>query len=389
MDEKQFYTYKDGTKTEMCKKCLTAHIDNFDESTFLWLLEKMDVPYVPQEWNVLRDRAYAKDPRKMNGMTVFGKYLSKMKLKQWRDFGWADNEKIRELNEERIQQALEDKERYETEIKEEYQEGKITEAQYKTLISTETQHAEESLFSSSTGVPADNALNENEFMSEDELPNPADELTKEDKLYLAIKWGRLYRPIEWIEMERKYNEMINSFDIEDSDTIGSLILICKTYLKLNQAIDIGDVDGYNKLARTYDALRKSAKFTAAQNKKEEENFVDTVGELVAYCERERGQIPEYDLKIPKDIIDEEIADLKSYTKSLIYKDPSISQQIENYLKHKQVIDNNKKAIEEAREQGLEMPYIQNDDYQDYFKQIAQEKEDDKLVYNEEVSEDGK
>ena len=79
MDENNFYTYKDGRKTELCKKCLTAHIDNFDPSTFLWLLEKMDVPYIQEEWNVLRDREYAKDPFKMNGMSVFGRYLYKMK----------------------------------------------------------------------------------------------------------------------------------------------------------------------------------------------------------------------------------------------------------------------------------------------------------------------
>ena len=52
MDEGQFYTYKDGQKTEMCKNCLTRHIDNFEPDTFLWLLEKMDVPYIPEEWNV-------------------------------------------------------------------------------------------------------------------------------------------------------------------------------------------------------------------------------------------------------------------------------------------------------------------------------------------------
>ena len=68
MDDKNFYTYKNGDKTELCKSCLTMHIDNFNESTFLWLLEKMDVPYLPSEWNVLRDKAYAKDPYKMNGM---------------------------------------------------------------------------------------------------------------------------------------------------------------------------------------------------------------------------------------------------------------------------------------------------------------------------------
>lgn len=86
MDENtQFYTYKNGDKTDMCKKCLTMHIDNFNPDTFLWLLEKMDVPYVPEEWNVLRDRAFAKNPN-LNGMSVFGKYLSKMKLKQWKDY---------------------------------------------------------------------------------------------------------------------------------------------------------------------------------------------------------------------------------------------------------------------------------------------------------------
>ena len=82
MDEINFYTYKNGKKTELCKKCLTMHINNFEPNTFLWALEKMDVPYVPEEWNILRDKAYAKDPYKMNGMSVFGKYLSKMRLKQ-------------------------------------------------------------------------------------------------------------------------------------------------------------------------------------------------------------------------------------------------------------------------------------------------------------------
>ena len=51
-----FYTYKDGSKCEICKPCLTAHIDNFDPNTFEWILEKMDVPYIPTEWNVLRDK---------------------------------------------------------------------------------------------------------------------------------------------------------------------------------------------------------------------------------------------------------------------------------------------------------------------------------------------
>lgn len=235
MDSAQFYTYKDGRKTEMCKKCLTMHIDNFIPDTFLWLLEKLDVPYVPEEWNVLRDRAYAKDPHKMNGMSVFGKYLSKMKLKQWADYTWEDGEKLRVKNELRNAEMLAEQKQYEAEVKQQYEEGKITEAQYKTLISTETQHKDEPMYGFNPKA-SDNPYNENNFMSEDELIDPASELTTEDKMYLAMKWGRLYKPSEWVELERKYTEMINSFDIQDSDTISTLILICKTYLKLNQAI---------------------------------------------------------------------------------------------------------------------------------------------------------
>ena len=62
MAETNFYTYKDGTKAELCKACLTMHINNWDPQTFLWLLEQFDIPYIESEWNTLRDRAYQKDP---------------------------------------------------------------------------------------------------------------------------------------------------------------------------------------------------------------------------------------------------------------------------------------------------------------------------------------
>ena len=48
------------------------------------LLVQMDVPYIPQEWNKLRDDAYRKDPSKMGGPAVLGKYLSKMNTKLYK-----------------------------------------------------------------------------------------------------------------------------------------------------------------------------------------------------------------------------------------------------------------------------------------------------------------
>ena len=37
---------------------------------------------------------------------------------------------------------------------------------------------------------------------------------------------------------------------------------------MNQALDAGDIEGYQKLSKVSESLRKSAKFTAAQNKEQ-------------------------------------------------------------------------------------------------------------------------
>ena len=385
MDEGQFYTYKDGQKTEMCKKCLTMHIDNFEPDTFLWLLEKMDVPYIPEEWNVLRDRAYAKDPHKMNGMSVFGKYLSKMKLKQWKAYGWADGERLREQNAARAEQVREEQAAYEAEIKQQYDEGKISEAQYKTLMSTETQHAEEPMYGPAPNMD-NNPYNENNFMSEDELIDPASELTTEDKMYLAMKWGRLYKPNEWVELERKYTEMMNSFDIQDSDTTGTLILICKTYLKMNQAIDCGDVSGYNTLSRVYDTLRKSAKFTAAQNKEAKNDYVDSVGELVAICERE-GFIPRYATDIPQDKVDITLKDMNNYVRKLVTQDLGFGQQIEDSIKKLQSQKEMREQEDDFDCDEDEVDGLKDKDYEEYFEEIQEQKQKDiKIMYGDEEGE---
>ena len=380
MNDDNFYTYKTGGKTELCKKCLTMHVDNFNPDTFLWILEKMDVPYIPEEWNVLRNRAYEKDPLKMNGMSVIGKYISKMKLKQWRDYTWADTERLKEESERKMLAEKEVRERYEAEIKASYEAGNMTEAEYKTLVSVETQHKDEGKFGPSPKMTGMNFYDENSFMKEEDLIDPAAELTAEDKIYLAMKWGRLYKPSEWVELEKKYEEMMNSFDIQDSDTTGTLILICKTYLKMNQAIDCGDMDGYQKLSRVYDSLRKSAKFTAAQNKEQKGDFVDSVGELVAMCERE-GFIPRFATDIPQDKVDKTLKDMNNYLYKLVTQDLGFGQQIEDSLKKIQLQKemNDAEIILDDDEDADED--VLDGDIADYYNELRHQKEKDMgIVY---------
>ena len=384
-EELQFYLRKNGTRADLCKKCLTMHVDNYDPETFLWILKDMDVPYVPEEWNILRDRAFAKNPN-LNGTSVLGKYLSKMKLKQWRDFSWEDSEKLQALNEEKRTINKVERAEYENHLKEQLEDGEITEAQYKTLVSTETQ-MKDSLYA----IPdfQDAAMNPfanpNDFIDEEQLDLVKD-LTDDDKIYLAMKWGRLYKPNEWITLEKLYKDMMTSFDIHDADTIATLILICKTNLKMNQALDSGDNDSFQKFSKTYNDLRKSAKFTAAQNKEQKGDFVDSVGELVAYCEKCGGAIPKYTIDTPMDIVDKVIADLKNYTKELVYEDKSLAKQIEDYLKKTEISKQKKQDLKEAEEKGLDYVELDDEDfseYQDHLKNLA---EQDNLIYEGEVDE---
>lgn len=379
MDENtQFYTYKNGEKTAMCKKCLTMHIDNFNPETYLWLLQDMDVPYVEAEWKVLRDRAFAKNPN-LNGMSVFGKYLSKMKLKQWNSYGWADTERLKMLNEEKSKQQQAEKEQFEAQIKAQFDNGEITEAQYKTLISTETQnddyYAGIGPMLHVPGAAADNPYNENTFIDESLLSGPAAQLTEDDKIYLAMKWGRLYQPADWIELERNYNEMMNSFDIQDADTINTLVLLCKTNLKMNQAIDCGDVEGFQKLSKVSESLRKSAKFTAAQNKEQKNDYVDSVGELVAMCERD-GFIPRFATDIPQDKVDLTLKDMNSYVHKLVTQDLGFGQQIEDALKKIQIQREMNEAEETAKMMDGETPELIDEDFEEFYNSVEEQKEID-------------
>lgn len=381
-EDTQFYTYKDGTKTEMCKKCLTMHIDNFDESTYLWLLEKMDVPYVPEEWNVLRERAYAKNPN-LNGMSVFGKYLSKMKLKQWKGYGWADTDKLNALNDERRAVQQEERAKFEEEIKKQFEAGEIGEAEYKTMISAETQNKDYLArpIAPPTEFPQDKYYSENSEIVQNEMNSLIAELTDEDKKVLAMKWGALYKPEEWIELEKDYTNMMNSFDIQDADTINTLILICKTNLKMNQALDAGDIEGYQKLSKVSESLRKSAKFTAAQNKEQKNDYVDCVGELVAMCERD-GFIPRFETDVPQDKVDLTLKDMENYLYKLVTQDLGFGQQIEDALKKIQIQKDMNDNVEDILEEDDPTTLI-DQDYEDFYNSVNEQKEQDDTLGDEE------
>ena len=379
LKETEFYTDRNKKKLDLCKKCMTMHVDNFDPQTFLWILQQVDIPYVPNEWEIIRNKAIeSKGPDSLNGMSVVGKYISKMKLKQWKDYHWEDNDKLIAQLEERQKAQMAEQQEYLDDIKEKYENGEISEAEYKTLATSEEKY--NNYLNNPSPVTrvisyTDN-FNEANFLKEDDvIPDLAKELTDDDRKALAIKWGRLYKPTEWIELESMYTEMMNSFDIQDADTINTLILLCKTNLKMNQAIDIGDLDGFQKLSKVSESLRKTAKFTAAQNKEQKNDYVDSVGELVAMCERE-GFIPRYATDIPQDKVDITLKDMNAYLNKLVTQDLGFGQQIEDALKKIQIQKEMNEAQEAAEDGEVEMT---DEDFMDFYDEIAEQKAMDEIT----------
>ena len=335
MGEENFYgsnnleKYPDG-KFKICKKCMTMHVDNWNPDTYLWILQEADVPYIPDEWNKLM-ASYAKDKSKVTGMTIIGRYLGKMKLKQFKDYRWKDTEFLQELANNKIEQTMK---------RQGYDAQQIATAINKATFEIPTEPLEEPQFINIS----DNSLSETEdyfAQTNGAQDDFNDDLTDEDRLYLRLKWGKAYKPEEWIYLEQLYNDMMESYDIQTAGHIDTLKFICKTSLKMNQLIDIGDIEGFQKVSRVYNELMKSGKFTAAQNKAETGEFVDSVGELIELCEKE-GYIERYYIEKPNDKVDFTIQDMQRYTKTLIEEETNLSNMIETALKQNAKEDEDEK-----------------------------------------------
>lgn len=91
------------------------------------------------------------------------------------------------------------------------------------------------------------------------------------------------------------------------------------------------IEGYQKVSRVYDQLMKSGRFTAAQNKEANTEFVDSIGELVEMCEKQ-GYIERYYIEKPNDKVDITIQDLQRYTRKLIEEETNLNDMLEIAIK---------------------------------------------------------
>ena len=375
MSADQFYgstnleKYPEG-KLDTCKKCISMHVDNWKPETYVWILQECDVPYVPDEWSKLLE-SYARDPSKVTGMTILGRYLSKMKLKQYKEYRWKDTEFLQELADNKLEQAMK---------RQGYSAAEITMAQEQKRIIIPEEGFKEPVYETAPVV-------EDYFAQQAGGDDMDFELTDEERTYLRLKWGKAYKVEEWIKLEQLYEEMMNSYDVQGAGHIDTLKLVCKTSLKANQLIDMGDVEGFQKMSKVYDSLMKSGKFTAAQNKAESGEFVDAIGQLVEICEKE-GFIPRYYIDKPNDKVDETLADMKSYTKTLVYEELNLGNLIEQSIKT-MMNEENKEEDEDIEEELTleELDQLKDEDFEEHGDFLEEEAELDEQTLKRLIGEE--
>ena len=141
------------------------------------------------------------------------------------------------------------------------------------------------------------------------------------------------------------------------------------------------------MSKVYDTLMKSGKFTAAQNKAENGEYVDSVSELIALCERD-GFIPRYYVDGPQDKVDRVIQDLEDYTRNLVLEELHLGPLIEKAIRNN-MADSNDDDDEDDEDEDAELERslyedddvtIEDDDYDEFFEQQERLKDADEALF---------
>lgn len=124
--------------------------------------------------------------------------------------------------------------------------------------------------------------------------------------------------------------------------------------------------------------------TAAQNKEETGEAVDSIGELVAICERD-GFIPKFYVDQPNDKVDKVIKDMQHYTHDLVTEELGLENLIENSVKSLQrereriqAAANDVGDSEQQEEEELfnyDVPFLSDQDLIDFRDEEEEETEE--------------
>ena len=313
LDEKNFFKTNRSEKfangiLPHCKTCVAMGVDDTDETTFLSILKEIDIPYIPSEWRALVVKKTPKSP------SILGKYVSKMRLNQFKKYRWADTEELVKKESQNILMALRQESDSESEA-----EAKL----------------EEMLSMSDLQKPKMGAMVQNNSNG----PNVAAlyGLTPETSKYglsqeeideIKLNWGPDYTEAEYLQLEQLFTDMKESYIIQDPVAISNAKMICKMTMKMNKFLDIDDVESMSKISRQLDLFIKTANLAPVQQKDRQQTTF-AISQLAYLIEKEGGFIPDFYCGKPNDKIDQVLADMEAYTQFLVKGEEGLADMVAN------------------------------------------------------------
>lgn len=245
--------FPDGALT-ICNDCvdrdLAAH--NWDWDYIDKMCQMADIPFVPKEWERLRE---------MNGQEVFYRYARIFLASEYEGIGWSD------------------------------------------------------YFKAFCELRAAGQL-------EQELPEIAEKRRKE----LREKWGRNYDDEALAYLDDLYRGLLSTQNVNGKLQKDQAEKICKISYEIDLRIREGT--DFDKLLSSYDKLVKAADFTP-KNVKNINDF-DTCGELVKWMEKS-GWVNTYYDNVPRDVVDETIANIQAFNQRLYTNESGIGDEITRRL----------------------------------------------------------
>lgn len=158
---------------------------------------------------------------------------------------------------------------------------------------------------------------------EDELPL----LSAARERQLREKWGANYDLEALHYLEDLYNGLMATQNVNGSLQLDQAKKICKMSYEIDKRIEEGS--DFDKLLGSYDKLVKAADFTP-KNVKNPNDF-DSVGELISWLEKTGWENSYYD-DVPRDIVDETIANIQAFNRRLYVNESGIGEEITQRLR---------------------------------------------------------
>lgn len=158
---------------------------------------------------------------------------------------------------------------------------------------------------------------------EDELP-----LLREQKEHeLREKWGGNYDYDDLLYLEDLYKGILVSQNVNGALQIDQAKKLCKLSLEIDSRIRNGDKD-IDKFMSSYDKALKTAEFTP-KNAKNAVDF-DSMAELVLWFEKQGFQNKYFD-DVTRDVVDETLKNIESWTQKLYINEGGIGEDINNRI----------------------------------------------------------